>query len=142
MDRYQQKLSAFTNVSTAFNLAATATGTKKLISAITGYIIYVQKISVSVFTSAAQSLTFQDNAGTPVVVGFMPNSQTAPFLIDFGPEGYPLTESKELDMVISAAGVGAAIQITAYARATGVANVLIGNQVGGGTPGTGGSLDP
>lgn len=119
MGDYSRKLDRYTDVSVQYQIAAADTGTKTPIAASTGYSIFVQKILVSIFTDAAQSLTFQDNAGTPVVIGKTKASPgLGPILFDFGPDGYPLTEAKQLDIVISGAGLGAAIFITAYKKPT------------------------
>lgn len=143
MDRYQQKLSAYTDVSNQLQIGTADTGTKKIIAAITGYVIYVQRILVDVLVDAAQNLTFQDSNGTPVKIAVTKVSPgLGPITFDFGPDGYPLTESTELDAVISGAGTAYAIQVQAYAKRVGVANILVGNTVGGGTPGTLGSKDP
>ncbi len=137
MDRYQQKLSAYSDVSASVVVATGDSATKTPIALKTGYSIFIQRILVSVTTDAAQSLTFQDNAGTPVVAAKTKVSPgLGPILYDFGPDGFQLTESKELDIVISGAGLGAAVQIQAYQKAIGVANPIIGNTIGGGTPGT------
>lgn len=84
------------------------------------YTIYVQRIMLSVTTDAAQSLTFQDDAGTPVVIG---KSAASPGLgievvADFGPEGFALTTAKNLDIVISGAGLGCVYVIEAYQKQT------------------------
>jgi hypothetical protein len=119
MDRYQQKLSAYENVSTGYSLLAADTATKHPILGKTGFTVYIQRIEQSVTTDAAVNQTYQDTAGTPVVVAESKTSPgLGPILWDFGPEGYPLTVDKGLDHVISAAGMAAAIVIQAYRKRT------------------------
>lgn len=103
-------------------IAATDTGTKVLIAAaLANFTLYVQKIIVSVFTDAAQTLTFQDSNGTPVKIGATKASPgNGALTIDFGPEGVPLTVATELDAVISAAGLACQIHAEGYYRQTGV----------------------
>lgn len=82
--------------------------------------LYIQKITVSVTTDAAQSLTFQDEAGTPVLDAKTKASPgLGPIVFDFGPQGYPLTLGKGLDMVISGAGLAATVHIEAYEKLEG-----------------------
>lgn len=112
--------STFKNASTVVLVAAADSGTKDNVIAPsnTNYRIYVQRIILSVFTDAAQTLTFQDDAGTPVVIAKSPASPGlgVEVVADFGPEGIGLTTAKNLDIVISAAGLGAQVSIEAYQR--------------------------
>lgn len=86
-------------------------------STYTGYQVFVQRILVSFTTSAAQTLTFQDTNGTPVVIAKTPSSPSLGVLIfDFGPNGFPITKSANLSMVISGAGLGAIVDVEAYAK--------------------------
>lgn len=106
------------------NLLTTDTTTVHAIAAKANYTVYIQAIVVNITTDAAQTLTFQDTANTPVVIV---KTRSSPGLgpvdesVDFGPEGKALTESKGLDMVISGAGLGASIKVIAYRKLTGVA---------------------
>ena len=82
--------------------------------------IYVQRITFAPTTYAAQTLTFQDGANTPVVIGHMSIPAAAPttgicqYEIDYGPEGTPLTKGEELDVIISAAGPAGRLVVEAY----------------------------
>lgn len=104
---YARKRIIYQDASGNLTFAATD-GTKTLIAAKTGYTIYVQRIIVSITTSAAQTITFQDNAGTPVVLNQIPANpgQYTRWDFDFGPEGYPLTDGKELDQAMTAGNAG------------------------------------
>lgn len=88
--------------------------------------IFVQRITLSVTTDAAQSLTFQDDAGTPVVIAKSPASPGLGLEVvaDFGPMGIQLTEGKNLDITISGAGLACKINIEAYQRVTAVSATL------------------
>lgn len=92
----------------------------------TRHSIFVQRVILSVITDAAQSLIFQDSANTPIIVA---KSAASPGLgvevvADFGPEGYQLTEGKNLDIAISSAGLAAKVSIEAYQRVTAVSATL------------------
>lgn len=82
--------------------------------------IYIQRISFAPTTYAAQTLTFRDDAGTPVEIGFMSIPAAAPttgicqYVIDYGPQGTPLTKGKNLDVIISAAGPAGRLVVEAY----------------------------
>lgn len=85
-----------------------------------GYTLFIQRIAVHVRTAAAQALTFQDTAATPLVVAVLPASATAGdvhVLLD-EPEGVALTQAKNLD-IVGLAGVAGTIAITAYLQPTG-----------------------
>lgn len=77
--------------------------------------LFIQKISYEPITAAAQAVTFQDDAGTPVKIAVVPASQASPLVFDFGPEGYALTAGKNLD-IANTAGPAAAIHIEAYEK--------------------------
>lgn len=84
--------------------------------------IYIQKITVSITTHAAQTITFRDGAGTPVVIAAHTDAATGLSVVewDFGPTGTPLTAGEELDIILSAAGIAARVHIEAYERRTAV----------------------
>lgn len=79
--------------------------------------IYIQSITVNVSTVAAQAITFQDSAGTPVVVGVLASSaaQGSHSVLEGGAEGIPITLGKNLEFTGSA-GVAGSIFIEAYQR--------------------------
>lgn len=77
--------------------------------------IWVQKIHYAPITAAAQAVTFQDDAATPVKIAVVPASQSTPLVFDFGPTGVPLTIGKNLD-IANTAGPAAKIHIEAYEK--------------------------
>ena len=112
----------FRDKTVTFAVAAADSATKEdvITPKNANYTIYVQRIVLSVITDAAQSLTFQDDASTPVLIG---KSVASPGLgvevvADFGPNGYALTAGKNLDIVISGAGLACKGQIEAYEQLT------------------------
>lgn len=113
----------FADKSTVHSLATTDSGTLDAVIAPrnSNHTLYIQRIIFNVTTDAAQTLTFQDGAGTPVVIA---KSAASPGLgieivADFGPKGKALTVGEELDIVISSAGLGGQINIEAYESLTG-----------------------
>jgi hypothetical protein len=104
------------------NVAAADTTTVEAITVKDAYHqIFVTKITVAVITDAAQSLTFQDDAGTPVPIAKTKASPgLGPIVFEFGDLGTPLTVGKNLDMVISGAGLAARVHVEGYQRKTGV----------------------
>lgn len=119
-----QHRTSYTDVSRALVLATGDTPTTvgvDFIAKKAKHTIYVQRIAVHVKTAAAQTLTFQDDNDTPVVIAVLPASAAVGdvhVLLD-EPEGVPLTEGTALD-IIGTAGVGATIAVTAFRRLTGV----------------------
>lgn len=127
MDRIQQLLSAFQNVSVSGIVLATddlSSSARVLIPAKTGYTIYVLRIALWVTTDNAATQTFQDNASTPVKLATTKASPgLGPINLDFGPDGFACTESKELDLKNSAAGLAYSYTVEAYQKRTATAIV-------------------
>lgn len=108
------------SVSTAILAAASGTVENVVAPRNTSHTIYIQRILFNVTTDAAQTLTFQDDANTPVVIG---KSKSSPGLglhvvADYGAAGVALTAGKNLDVVISAAGLAGVYTIEAYEKLT------------------------
>lgn len=121
MDRINELLTRNRNQSVSANVLATddfSSTAKHLIPTPAATdTVYVQKISVSVTTDAAQTQTFQDTAGTPIKVAAIKASPgVGPIVFDFGTEGFALTTGKGLDYKNGAAGVACAITVQAYSK--------------------------
>lgn len=102
--------------------AADAVANVTLAAARLGHTIFVRRL-VIVLTAAgaAQSITVQDNAGTPKTIAFIPNSSAAQaYVFDFGEEGVGLTEGQLLRVNQSAAGNVFCLHVEGYYRQTGV----------------------
>jgi hypothetical protein len=101
----------------------TTTGDTTLVTAKANHTIYVQRIYMVITTDAAQSISFEDSAGTPILLGGISASPGANSRheLDFGPEGRPLTEGKNLVMNVSAAGLAGSLVWEGYQKLTGVA---------------------
>lgn len=113
-----QDVSGSTVLASGDNLSSTA---RVLVTGATGYTVYVQQIAVNVLTDNAATLTFQDDASTPVVIaGTKASPGVGPILFDFGEEGRALTEAKDFELKNSAAGLVADITWKAYKKPTGV----------------------
>lgn len=97
------------------------------------YQVFIQHIIVSVTTYAAKTMTFQDDAGTPVPIAFFSVPAAAPtgggnqeYRVDFLGDGTPLTAGKNLDLVLSGAGVAGRIHISGYQKLVGPINANAG----------------
>lgn len=111
---FARKRVIYQDASTTIDFAATD-GTTTLITGKTGYSLYVQEIIVMIKTSAAQTITFQDSAGSPVYVFKIPASPGADTRWEFsaGPEGKALTSAKNLSMAMTAGNAGH-VEVLAY----------------------------
>lgn len=101
--------------------------------------LYIQKLTFHETTeSNGKSLTFQDDTSTPIVIGKYSSVTAAAgipksLVLDYGPTGYALGIGKNLDVVVSAAGIAGALHIEAYEK---LANpVAAFSQPGGGLVG-------
>lgn len=82
------------------------------------YTIFIQRIRVSIKTDAAETITFEDSAATPVFVqktDSRPGANTHYFW-DFGPKGKSLTAGKNLVATFSAAGLAGHIEWEGYQK--------------------------
>lgn len=117
--RNQNYNSRFQDVSGTLAFAATDVDTTLVTNPNTAYSIFIQKIRVNIFTSAAQSATFEDSNGTPLVIAAIVSSPGTGYQEwDFGPQGIKLTEGKNFNLNVSAAGLGMNIEWEGYMRPT------------------------
>lgn len=93
------------------------------------YTLYIQRIIVWISTDAAQSMSFEDSANTPVQIAEIPASpgDSTRWDFDFGDEGLPLTEGKDFKAMVSAAGLAGQIKWYGYQKLTAVLNSLSGS---------------
>lgn len=120
---YRRKRSFYQDVSGSLKVTS-ATDDSTLQASKTSYTIYLQKIHVEVTAgSAAVTWTIKDSAGTPVLlVPSLDASAIVHYDFDFGPEGIPLTEAKDLLLDVSAAGAVGWVSWEAYLKLTGAAH--------------------
>ena len=84
--------------------------------------LYIQKLVFYETTeSNGKNLIFQDDSSTAIVLGKYFSITLAAGIaksleLDFGPTGYALGVGKNLDVVVSAAGIAGALHIEAYER--------------------------
>lgn len=94
--------------------------------------IYVQKITVNIKTSAAQTITFKDDDGSsPKEALFIEASAAAGAIrtIDYGAKGFALTAGKNLD-IAGTAGPAYSYSIEAYAfQAAAIASTTINRTI-------------
>ena len=91
--------------------------------------IWVQRVIGYVTTDSAQSITFQDDAGTPLEVATIttsPGDETR-WDFDYGDVGFPLGENQDLDISLSAAGLAGNIVVYAYQAPSAVFATSAGN---------------
>ena len=87
--------------------------------------LVIQKIVFYETTeSNGKTLTFQDDASTPVKLGVYSSTTAAAGIpksavFDFGPRGYQLTTGKNFDIAVSAAGMAGALHVEAYEKLVG-----------------------
>ena len=86
------------------------------------YTIFIQEIHFFVTTDAAQSMSFEDSAGTPFVLRDIPASpgDSSEWHFYMSDEGHPLTEGKDFKMMVSAAGLAGALKWVGYQKLTAV----------------------
>lgn len=91
------------------------------------YTLYIQRITYTPTTVAAQAITIKDSAGTPVLVALVPSSQATQYVADFGIQGLPLTAGKNLTSA-NTAGPGGRFKIECYAKLSSVIGCDAANQ--------------
>lgn len=126
-DAYRRQRQLFTNRSRNYQMVAADTSTElnNLIAVRSAsYQLFIQRITLKPTTYSAQNIKFQDDANTPVPIGIISVAAAAPTtggdagtqLLDYGPEGKALTAGKNLDGIVSAAGIAGALDIECYER--------------------------
>lgn len=121
---YFQFRRTYQNVSGNRRVLAADSATASLIVCprVTTETIYLQKLHIEVTTSGAFTWSFKDSAGTPIdIVPAVSTAAIAHFDFDFGAEGVPMTQGKDLQLVISGAGAVGWLTWEAYAKRTVVA---------------------
>jgi hypothetical protein len=106
----------FPDASVSFKRTTAEGSIQPLIAGQAGRRVHVQRIHVSITTTAAQTWTFQTSQTTPTVLGTIDASVPGSVTIDFGPDGYPVAEGEDLDLVISGAGAAGVGTVEAYWR--------------------------
>lgn len=114
LDRQFQRAGRGRNGSLIF--PASQTTTTLITATDSSHTIYVQRIIVTITTDAVQSISFQDSAGSPLVLEVVPTSPGANTRWDFyfGPKGVPLTKGANLTATFSAAGLAGHLEWNAY----------------------------
>jgi hypothetical protein len=129
-DQYSQYRRFYEDISVGLPILATDT-TKNIVTARGPlYTIFVQRISPRINgASAGKTWDVQDNNSTPISLTGPLACDIAPNdfgPIDFGAEGVPLTQGKNLRVVISAAGASGIISVSGYQKLTGIDSVAPG----------------
>jgi len=112
----------YRDLSTSGTVLAAGTGEAPVVTTPDAkHTIFIQKITTSITTSAAQTITYRDTSGTPIPVTIIEASAAVGTIrtIDFGARGFALGEGKNLD-VVNVAGPAYGYVIECYARQTGV----------------------
>jgi hypothetical protein len=109
-----QDVSVSAVVEAADNHSATA---KALITGKEGWTVYVQRILISVTTTAATTQEIQDTDDVPIA-GLAATPALGAHEWDFGEVGFALTADEGLEYTNSGAGVACAIQVQAYMKRT------------------------
>lgn len=102
-------------------LAGVDPSASNIIACPANHTIFIQRIVIPITTDNAATLTFRDNAGTPVIIAVTKASPgIGPIVHDFGADGIPLTEAKGLDLAASGAGLAGRVHVSGYAKLTAV----------------------
>lgn len=75
-----------------------------------GRTLYVEHLTVTITTAAAQAFDVEDKGGAPVEIFKAPASlAVGSYYVNHGPLGFPLTTNTALEFDTAAAGVGCTI---------------------------------
>lgn len=106
--------------SSGSGVVATSDASTTLVTAkSTKHTVFLQKLTISITTSAAQIITIKDSAGTPVEIGSIAASAAkgSVYTVDFGSRGYALTEGKNL-LITQTAGPAYTFSHDSYQKLT------------------------
>lgn len=125
-DSYRRQVSYYQDISGSLTVTTAATSSTLVTARNTSQTIFIQKIHVEVTTSAAQTWSFTDSAGTPVnIVPSVSTAAIAHFDFDFGPLGVPCTAGKNFLLTISSAGAAGQITWEGYQKLSGTTAVSL-----------------
>jgi hypothetical protein len=112
----EQQLLHFRDCTNDVRVAAATTASASVISAKTGYTVYVRRITASVTVAGASILTFRPTATTLSVVGVLSSGSAvgSHTLLDAYSKGVALPEGEGLDLVGDAAAMAGVFYIEAY----------------------------
>jgi hypothetical protein len=123
---FYQRRYASKNLSRAIVIADDTTALNNIITPKSAdHQLYIQKVMFrETVESNGKSLTFQDDASTAVLLGVYSSVTAAAGIpksleLDYGPEGFALTKGKNLDVIVSAAGIAGSLHIEAYEKLVG-----------------------
>lgn len=113
---YTRRRIIYRDVSLTQAFAATD-GNLTLITGRANHTLYIQRVIITIKTSAAQVITFEDNNSSAVYVCKIPASPGADtrWDFDFGPEGVALTSGKNFMQDMTAGNAGH-VEINAYLK--------------------------
>lgn len=120
-DLYTRKRLTYQDISGSTVIATGDSATVAAVALATNHTFYIQKIHVEIITGSAKTWTFQDTAGSPVIVATVDTTSAGHVDRDFGPTGYALTEEKGFSIAISGAGAAGKITWEGYKVRTKVA---------------------
>lgn len=118
----------YQDVSTELAVAATDDDQTLITVKNANYTIFVQRIIAYITTSGAFSWSFEDsNSPAKKIAGVTnPPGVDTMWTFDYGEEGLPLTQGKNLLLNVSAAGLAGQIKVYAYQRQTAVVHSTAG----------------
>lgn len=108
----------YQDISGNLTLTAATDDTVLVTAKNTNYTLFIQRVIFTVTTDAAQSISFEDTAGSPVRVCKVPTSPGVDtrWEFDFGAAGYPLTSGKNFNMNVSAVGLAGHLEWYGYQK--------------------------
>ena len=120
MDYRYQQIYRLPNVrakSKTMDFAATDGNLTIFAAAIAGWSLHIQNLVITIKTSAAQAMLFEDDAGTPLYVAKLPASPgvDSRWEFDFLPLGRKLTTAKLFRVAMTAGNAGH-IQAYGYSK--------------------------
>jgi len=120
MSDYRQRLKWWQNISGSLQVGAATDDTTLVTARDAFHTIFIQKITWTITTvSAGKTWTFKDSAGTPVPIkNGIPTDVLMQDSVDFGPDGYALSQGKNFLLDVSAAGAAGTITWTGYMKPT------------------------
>lgn len=110
--------STYTDLSASGGVLAAAAGSAGVVAPPSvKHTVFLQRLFVTITTAAAQTITFRDTTGTPLVFLIIPASAAVGtvYSIDYGARGLALPEGKSLD-IAGTAGPAYTYVIEAYTR--------------------------
>lgn len=128
MSEYTQAAGRYGVPGNTSTLLAAADTAKDIVAARTNYTFYMQRLTYVPTVVAAQAITIRSKTTTTALYALIAASVAAPYVMNFGDQGLPITAGEALEAVPASAGPSGRFHVEGYYKPTSVIAHTASNQ--------------